>query len=92
MGQRLPASVTLHHRDGRYAIDADKSMDAAIDHNILADYGHMMEKLLTTSHEEFLRFLSTSNDPAPTEIDEPQAYQYSTVSGCPNVCNAIACC
>lgn len=79
MGQRLPASVILHHRDGRYAIDADKSMDATIDHNILADYGHMMEKLLTTDHDEFMRFIAGSDDPAPSEADSPQAYQYSTV-------------
>lgn len=41
MGQRLPASVTLQYNEGRYAIDADKSMDAgggSIETNILASY------------------------------------------------------
>ncbi|ORY91556.1 mitochondrial protein Pet127-domain-containing protein [Leucosporidium creatinivorum] len=77
-GQRLPASVVLHHRDDHYAIDADKSMDATLNLNILADYGHMMEKLLTTDPDEFARFLKTSPDPAPSLADEKQAYQYST--------------
>lgn len=40
----------------------------------------MMEKLLTTEADEFERFLKTSTDPAPSLVDERQAYQYSTVS------------
>lgn len=78
-GQRLPASVVLRYRDGHYAIDADKSMDATDGLNVLADYGHMMEKLLTTEPDEFDRFMKTSSDPAPSLKDERQAYQYSTV-------------
>lgn len=35
-GQQIPASIVMHHRDGHYAIDADKSMDASSDTNILA--------------------------------------------------------
>ncbi|GAA6014895.1 hypothetical protein JCM10207_002215 [Rhodosporidiobolus poonsookiae] len=77
MGQQLPVSVVLHHNDGRYAIDADKSFDAAIDSNILADYGHLMEKLLTTEAKEFQRFLTTSSDPALSEADQRQAYHYA---------------
>ncbi|KAM0788882.1 hypothetical protein ACM66B_002966 [Microbotryomycetes sp. NB124-2] len=77
MGQKLPTSVTLNLRDGVYAIDADKSMDATSDSNVLAEYGHMMEKLVTTDHDEFLRFLKSSDNPAPSEVDHKQAYQFS---------------
>lgn len=28
----------MHHKEGHYAIDADKSMDAGLNLNILADY------------------------------------------------------
>lgn len=38
MGQKIPASVVMHYADGRYAIDADKSMDHGIETNILATY------------------------------------------------------
>ena len=38
MGQKIPASVAMHYADGRYAIDADKSMDHGIETNILATY------------------------------------------------------
>ncbi|GAA6042513.1 hypothetical protein JCM8097_004639 [Rhodosporidiobolus ruineniae] len=77
MGQKLPVSVVLHHDNGRYAIDADKSFDAGIDQNILAHYGHLMEKLLTTDGKEFQRFLVDAEDPAPSEADHRQAYHYA---------------
>ncbi|GAA5863188.1 hypothetical protein JCM1840_002506 [Sporobolomyces johnsonii] len=77
MGQRLPVSVVLNYRDGRYAIDADKSFDMTTDSNILADYGHLMEKLLTTEASEFKRFLIDAEDPAPSEADHRQAYHYA---------------
>ncbi|BGP47300.1 hypothetical protein JCM10450v2_003152 [Rhodotorula kratochvilovae] len=76
MGQQLPASVVLRLTDGRYSIDADKSFDAGIETNILAHYGHLMEKLLTTEAGEFKRFLHDSEDPAPSEADHRQAYHY----------------
>jgi hypothetical protein len=28
----------MHYKDGRYAIDADKSMDPTVNLNVLADY------------------------------------------------------
>jgi hypothetical protein len=37
-GQRLPASIIMHRREDHYAIDADKSMDASLNLNVLADY------------------------------------------------------
>lgn len=39
MGQRLPASIVMHH-DGEagYSIDADKSMDPGVAMNVLAEY------------------------------------------------------
>ncbi|GAA5894417.1 hypothetical protein JCM8208_006229 [Rhodotorula glutinis] len=76
MGQQLPASVVLRYDNGRYSIDADKSFDTGIETNILAHYGHLMEKLLTTEASEFKRFLHDSEDPAPSEADHRQAYHY----------------
>ncbi|BGP23948.1 RNA processing-related mitochondrial RNA degradation [Rhodotorula toruloides] len=76
-GQKLPASVVLNYSDGRYAIDADKSIDKTADLNILRDYGHLMEKLLTTEASEFKRFLVGAEDPAPSEADARQAYHYA---------------
>ncbi|TKA57718.1 hypothetical protein B0A53_00867 [Rhodotorula sp. CCFEE 5036] len=77
MGQKLPVSVVLRYEDGRYAIDADKSFDPTNGSNVLADYGHLMEKLLTTEAGEFKRFLHGAEDPAPSEADHRQAYHYS---------------
>ncbi|SCV70937.1 BQ2448_3699 [Microbotryum intermedium] len=80
MGQQLPASVELLYENGRYAIDADKSIDVTSGMNVLADYGHMMEKLLTTDQPEFRRFLKSSRNPAPSEADQRQAYHYMAAS------------
>lgn len=44
-GQRLPASIVMHHKEDHYAIDADKSMDAGILLNILADYVRLFAHL-----------------------------------------------
>lgn len=101
MGQQLPVSVVLNYRDGKYAIDADKSFDASSNANILSEYvrsqlprlffqqrtelshrcsqGHLMEKLLTTDAKQFKRFLVDSEDPAPSEADQKQAYHYAMV-------------
>ncbi|BGO90828.1 hypothetical protein NBRC10512_005847 [Rhodotorula toruloides] len=76
-GQKLPASVVLNYSDGRYAIDADKSIDKTADLNVLRDYGHLMEKLLTTEASEFKRFLVDAEDPAPSEANDRQAYHYA---------------
>ncbi|GAA5927239.1 Pet127p [Sporobolomyces koalae] len=80
MGQQLPVSVILNYNaeTGTYSIDADKSFDATSDSNVLADYGHLMEKLLTTDPKEFKRFLVGAEDPAPSEADHRQAYHYAT--------------
>ncbi|GAA5964828.1 hypothetical protein JCM3765_005794 [Sporobolomyces pararoseus] len=79
MGQQLPVSVVLNYnqQDGSYSIDADKSFDATSESNVLADYGHLMEKLLTTDPKEFKRFLVGAEDPAPSEADHRQAYHYA---------------
>ncbi|GAA6010119.1 hypothetical protein JCM11491_005876 [Sporobolomyces phaffii] len=82
MGQQLPVSVVLNYEptsDGgaAYSIDADKSFDATSESNVLAQYGHLMEKLLTTEPAEFKRFLAGAEDPAPSEADHRQAYHYA---------------
>ncbi|GAA5892331.1 uncharacterized protein JCM6883_007321 [Sporobolomyces salmoneus] len=80
MGQQLPVSVILNYNesDGTYAIDADKSFDATSESNVLSNYGHLMEKLLTTEPKEFKRFLVGAEDSAPSEADHCQAYHYAT--------------
>lgn len=47
MGQQLPVSVILNYnkQDGTYSIDADKSFDATIDSNVLADYVSLRSSL-----------------------------------------------
>ncbi|KAK4703869.1 hypothetical protein P7C70_g2349, partial [Phenoliferia sp. Uapishka_3] len=75
-GQQVPVSVILHYKDGRYSIDADKSIDLTGDQNILREYGHLMEKLLTTEPAEFARFLKDSPNPARSEAEDRQAYHY----------------
>lgn len=42
--------------------------------------GHLMEKFLTSDEETFKRFLIDSDDPAPSEVDNRQAYHYVKVS------------
>lgn len=38
MGQRLPVSIIMHFKNGRYAIDSDKSIDLTSDSNVLGEY------------------------------------------------------
>lgn len=46
---------------------------------VASEQGHLMEKLLTTDAKEFKRFLADSDDPAPSQADEKQAYHYAMV-------------
>jgi hypothetical protein len=55
--QRGPNAIFLRHKDGVYAIDADKQYDTA---NILMMLGKSMEKLLTLSTDEFERYRRTT--------------------------------
>jgi hypothetical protein len=69
-----PSAVFLRHKDGVYAIDADKSYDNP---NIMSWLGHSLEKLLTTERSEFERFRRSSPDKAPPEDNASRCYHYS---------------
>lgn len=74
---RAPASVFLRHRNGVYAVDADKEHDAP---NILMMHGKSMEKLLTLEKEEFEKYkLPKDGEDAPTIDVKPESYHYSTL-------------
>ncbi|KAF1946999.1 Pet127-domain-containing protein [Clathrospora elynae] len=69
-----PSAVFLRHKDGVYAIDADKSYDRP---NIMSWLGHSLEKLLTTERAEFERYRRSSPDKAPAEDNASRCYHYS---------------
>ncbi|KAF2676766.1 Pet127-domain-containing protein [Lentithecium fluviatile CBS 122367] len=71
-----PDAIFLRYKDGRYAIDADKSYDEP---NIMSWMGHSMEKLLTTDREEFERYRRSSPEKAPKEDNSSRCYHYSTL-------------
>lgn len=52
---RAPAATYITHKDGIYAMDADKEYDFGRE-NILMMLGHSMEKLLTLPPEEFEKY------------------------------------
>jgi hypothetical protein len=70
-----PAAIFLRHKEGRYAIDADKSYD---DPNIMSWLGHSLEKLLTTDRDDFERYRRSSPDETPKDDNSSRCYHYST--------------
>ncbi|WVN89058.1 uncharacterized protein L203_104274 [Cryptococcus depauperatus CBS 7841] len=78
-GAALPAMVTLSKKSELcYSIDNDKTYDTD---NILSDFGHVLEKMLTSSSQEFKRFLlSSPEDTIPEgERQSTEAYYYKKV-------------
>jgi hypothetical protein len=69
-----PSAVFLRHKDGIYAIDADKTYDRP---NIMSWLGHSLEKLLTTERSEFERYRRSSPEKAPAEDNSSRCYHYS---------------
>jgi hypothetical protein len=69
-----PSAVFLRHKDGVYAIDADKSYDKP---NIMSWLGHSLEKLLTTERSEFELYRRSSPEKAPAEDNASRCYHYS---------------
>ncbi|KZF21321.1 Pet127-domain-containing protein [Xylona heveae TC161] len=77
MLQRSPSAIFLRHKDGIYAIDADKEFDSA---NILSMLGKSMEKLLTLPKEEYERYrITNSAEISEEERNAPEAFHYSTM-------------
>ncbi|KAF9881169.1 hypothetical protein CkaCkLH20_01319 [Colletotrichum karsti] len=74
---RAPAATFLHHRDGVYAIDADKEYDFA---TILSMLGKSMEKLLTLPRDEFERYRKKNSDQiSEEERNASEAFHFSTM-------------
>ncbi|KIW26872.1 uncharacterized protein PV07_06666 [Cladophialophora immunda] len=74
--QRGPTAIFLRHKDGVYAVDADKEYDSA---NILMSLGRSMEKLLTLDKDEFERYRRTKDATKDAQMTatEPEVYHYS---------------
>ncbi|KIX93662.1 uncharacterized protein Z520_10568 [Fonsecaea multimorphosa CBS 102226] len=74
--QRGPTAIFLRHKDGVYAVDADKEFDSA---NILMSLGRSMEKLLTLDKDEFERYRRTKDADKGEQMPatEPEVYHYS---------------
>ena len=73
--QRAPAAVFLRHRDGVYAIDADKSCETG--DTILSALGKSMEKLLTMPSHEFEKFRRGKSHLLDSSVrNMPEAYNY----------------
>jgi hypothetical protein len=69
-----PQAIFLRWKDGVYAVDADKSFDSP---NIMSWLGHSMEKLLTSTPEEFERYRRSNPEQPPSEVESGKSYHYS---------------
>ena len=74
---RCPSALFLRHKDGVYAVDADKEFDSA---NVLMELGKSMEKLLTLPKGKFEKLRRDRPfgelDEAAEKLVEPEAYHY----------------
>ncbi|KAG0377967.1 hypothetical protein BGX24_005056 [Mortierella sp. AD032] len=75
---RAPTTIELVHKgDGYYAIDSDKTFDSS---TVLMQLGKSMEKMLTSTPEEFSRFTkSNSWMVTPEERNQLEAFNYISV-------------
>lgn len=78
-GAKLPASVIVRQIQGHYAIDSDKSSDKEM---ILSMLGHSLERLLTSSPEDFDKYKlsnkSEENSEAQLSMEKnSNAYHYA---------------
>ncbi|RMX84648.1 hypothetical protein D0869_04416 [Hortaea werneckii] len=74
---RAPNAIFLRHKNGTYAIDADKEHDSP---NVLMMLGKSMEKLLTLPKEQYERYRKGSENPIlDAEKDEAESYEYTTM-------------
>ncbi|EPQ26145.1 uncharacterized protein PFL1_06353 [Pseudozyma flocculosa PF-1] len=86
-GAKLPASITLNWKPdadgsggGHYAIDADKESagEAANNNYVLTSLGKSMEKMLTTTPEEYARYMRTNSASlSAEERNKPESYHYA---------------
>ncbi|KAK5820797.1 mitochondrial protein Pet127-domain-containing protein, partial [Linnemannia elongata] len=75
---RAPTTIELVHKgDGYYAIDADKTFDSS---TVLMQLGKSMEKMLTSTPQEFSRFTKANSwMVTPEERDQLEAFNYISV-------------
>lgn len=93
-GARLPASVKLRYRDGAYAIDADKAASGEAENSnyVLTNLGKSMEKMLTSTPEEYERHTRLNSwKVTEKERNRPESYHYAKVSCFPMRFNAHIC-
>ncbi|KAF8935579.1 hypothetical protein BGZ52_009047 [Haplosporangium bisporale] len=74
---RAPSTIQLVYKgNGIYAIDADKSFDSS---TVLLQLGKSMEKMLTSTPQEFSRFTKKNSwQVSQSERDAPEAFNYIT--------------
>ncbi|KAG0035210.1 hypothetical protein BGZ81_011254 [Podila clonocystis] len=77
---RAPSTIQLVYKGkGVYAIDADKSFDSS---TVLMQLGKSMEKMLTSTPQEFSRFTKKNSwQVSQAERDAPEAFNYITADG-----------
>ena len=69
-----PSAIFLRWKNGTYAIDADKEYDTP---NVMSWLGHSLEKLLTTTPEEFELYRRSNPEQPPSEVESGKSYHYS---------------
>ncbi|KAF9427875.1 hypothetical protein BGZ94_003959 [Podila epigama] len=74
---RAPTTINLVYKgNGMYAIDADKTFDSS---TVLMQLGKSMEKMLTTTPQEFSRFTKKNSwKVTQAEREAPEAFNYIT--------------
>ncbi|KAG0356297.1 hypothetical protein BG005_004798 [Podila minutissima] len=77
---RAPSTIQLVYKGkGIYAIDADKSFDSS---TVLMQLGKSMEKMLTSTPQEFSRFTKKNSwQVSQAEREAPEAFNYITADG-----------
>ncbi|OWZ28709.1 hypothetical protein C356_06332 [Cryptococcus neoformans c45] len=78
-GAELPASIVLNRLGKRiYSVDNDKTYDVD---NILSDFGHILEKMLTSEAKDLKRFLLSSPEESVLDAGrtEREAYHYKKI-------------
>ncbi|TFK40597.1 mitochondrial protein Pet127-domain-containing protein [Crucibulum laeve] len=75
-GQRMPSSVKLNYRDGRYAIDS-YSISGSSEKNVLTWMGTLLEKFITMTREEFSTYMRTSDTPPPPKDPRREAFRFA---------------
>ncbi|KAG0255827.1 hypothetical protein BG011_004920 [Mortierella polycephala] len=75
---RAPSTIQLVYKgNGVYAIDADKTFDSS---TVLMQLGKSMEKMLTTTSDEFARFTKANSwQVTKEEREQPEAFNYIAV-------------